>query len=362
VRILLIQQSYKTGGAVTFVDRLIRYFNYQKIDNYVVCQNDHGKFINAPHTKFINSKFLSLSFKFKSVFLAFIVSIIEFFEALRLNIKIKPDLIFISCITNGTLLGTLLVKKPTVFFIHSYPESSLGGLSFILKFRFVKKHVRFVTVSNYSASLIAKYYFMNIEDIEVLPNYGKFKVKEINNSNSFNILTIGHVSNYKNPYFWIEVAKKVIAININFKFYWLGEGTDLIEVKKIIKNSGLENNILFLGHCSNIEFYYEKAFLYLQPSLVESQGIAVVEALQYGIPCIVSKIGGLPETVKEGISGYIIEEFDSGIYCDRILKLASDINLYNKISAGAFDEGNNKFSEEIWNSKIDILLRNAANQ
>jgi glycosyltransferase involved in cell wall biosynthesis len=148
----------------------------------------------------------------------------------------------------------------------------------------------------------------------------------------------------------------------NFKFYWLGEGTDLIEVKKIIKNSGLENNILFLGHCSNIEFYYEKAFLYIQPSLVESQGIAVVEALQYGIPCIVSKIGGLPETVKDGISGYIIEEFDSDVYCDRILKLASDINLYNKISVGAFDEGNNKFSEEIWNSKIDILLRNAANQ
>ena len=362
MKLLLIQQSYKTGGAVTFVNRLIRYFDYQKIDNYVVCQNDHGKFINAPHTKFINSKILSLSFKFNSIFLAFLVSLIEFFELLRLNIKVKPDIIFISCITNGTLLGTLLVKKPIIFFVHSYPESSLGGLSFILKFRFVKKHVRFATVSNYSASLIAKYYFVNIEDIEVLPNYGKFKVKENNNINSFNILTIGHVSNYKNPYFWIEIAKKVIAININFKFYWLGDGTDLIEVKKIIKNSGLENNILFLGHCSNIEYYYERAFLYLQPSLVESQGIAVVEALQYGVPCIVSNIGGLPETVNDGISGYIIKEFDSDAYCDRILKLASDINLYNKISVGALEAGKFKFSEEMWDSKIDILLRNAANQ
>ncbi|MFC2160755.1 glycosyltransferase [Acidobacteriota bacterium] len=90
------------------------------------------------------------------------------------------------------------------------------------------------------------------------------------------------------------------------------EGTELsqnIEVSRVmsaVKAFGLSNKIVFLGSIEQTELknYYSTADALMVPSLYESFGLVVVEALACGTPVLVSNVGKMRTIVKEGKNGY----------------------------------------------------------
>jgi len=110
-------------------------------------------------------------------------------------------------------------------------------------------------------------------------------------------------------------------LNDDVEFYWLGQGDLLSECQDKTKNN---NRIHFLGHIENVEYYYKDAYLYLQPSIKESLGMSVIDAMYFSIPCIVSDAEGLPETIEESISGFIVSSNNVNNYIEKILLLLND--------------------------------------
>jgi starch synthase len=91
-------------------------------------------------------------------------------------------------------------------------------------------------------------------------------------------------------------------------FFILGTGDPLYE-RRFREASAGYSNLVFLNGFSNraAEALYRSGHCFLMPSLFEPCGISQMLAMQEGQPCIVHRIGGLKDTVRDGIDGFSFE-------------------------------------------------------
>jgi len=180
------------------------------------------------------------------------------------------------------------------------------------------------------------------------------------------ILTAGHLFVYKNPEVWLEVARTVLLECPVSRFVWLGDGELLETIREKVKELSLEERILLPGYVSEPSSWYTQAQIYFQPSLRESHGIAVLEAMASGLPCVVADSGGLPESVVDGETGYVCQPADSIAFAGRIIELLGDKALRERMGITGQHRVEKCFSEEIQEQKIlniyDQLMKNERNR
>jgi glycosyltransferase involved in cell wall biosynthesis len=125
---------------------------------------------------------------------------------------------------------------------------------------------------------------------------------------------------------------------------------------------GLDGRIRLLGFVSEPSAWYETAQVYFQPSLRESHGIAVLEAMAHGLPCVVADTGGLPESVVDGETGYVCPPADSAGFVGRITELLGDYALCERMGTAGRQRVESCFSEEIQEQKIMALYERLVNR
>jgi glycosyltransferase involved in cell wall biosynthesis len=169
------------------------------------------------------------------------------------------------------------------------------------------------------------------------------------------ILTAGHLVPYKNPELWLEVASTVVRQRPDACFVWLGDGELLETVREKVREMSLEERVLLPGYVSDPSVWYAQAQVYFQPSLRESHGIAVLEAMSHGIPCVVSDVGGLPESVVDRETGYVCPAADYSAFVVAIIALLGDQTLRERLGSTGRQRVSEKFSEESQERKIMAL-------
>ncbi len=75
--------------------------------------------------------------------------------------------------------------------------------------------------------------------------------------------------------------------------------------------------------------------------MIESHGISVLHALKEGLPCVVSDKGGLPESVQEGVTGYIVSSSDIEGCADKLLRLVENAALREEMG----DAGKKRYTK-----------------
>ena len=84
-------------------------------------------------------------------------------------------------------------------------------------------------------------------------------------------------------------------------------------IQRKIEENGLEGRIKFLGFIEDIQPYYQLADAFLLPSLIEGWGLVTLEAMYYGLPLILTRVGGAEEFIKDGDIGILISNCWSDI-------------------------------------------------
>lgn len=87
----------------------------------------------------------------------------------------------------------------------------------------------------------------------------------------------------------------------------IGDGPIRLDLESHVKIEGLEDFVRFLGYCDEIGDYLQAADIYVNPTLDEGFGIAVVEAMLSSIPVVLSDCGAHPELVVHGETGLLYE-------------------------------------------------------
>ena len=104
--------------------------------------------------------------------------------------------------------------------------------------------------------------------------------------------------------------------------------------------------MLFLGKHASVEELLACADLFLLPSASESFGLAALEAMACGTPVVATRVGGLPEVVEDGVSGFLLGVGDVEGMADASISLLSDPDRWAELSRGARATAVERFSSE----------------
>ena len=133
----------------------------------------------------------------------------------------------------------------------------------------------------------------------------------------------------------VVAAEKVIQEDRTVAFVIFGEGPLRGELTRRIAERGLTGKVLLPGFRDDFDHYIPAFDLLTLPSYTEGMPNIVLESLAAGVPVVATAVGGTPEAIQDGVSGYLVPPGDPVALADRILRiLRSDDGGYSMGSKG----------------------------
>ncbi len=177
----------------------------------------------------------------------------------------------------------------------------------------------------------------HFDDITVIPNfvcasdYNRHPVDELRKTlapNGEPLLV--HVSNFrpvKRPVDCVEILARVLKKVTNARLVMVGDGSERMNVEHRARCLGIYEKCSFVGKQPNIVDYLSAADVLLLPSEQESFGLAALEAMACEVPVIASRVGGVPEVVNDGETGFLSEVGDIDKMAEDAARLLADADL-----------------------------------
>ena len=143
-------------------------------------------------------------------------------------------------------------------------------------------------------------------------------------TNGIIVSFISRFDDVKNPLAMVSIAQRVTNANSHIYFVLAGDGHLFERTKKMASESGLEHAFRFIGFQSDVRDLLSVSSILIAPSLSESFGLAVAEAMAMEVPVVVSDVGGLKNLVRQSIDGYRCHPLAIDAFSSTIVKLLSD--------------------------------------
>lgn len=190
--------------------------------------------------------------------------------------------------------------------------------------------------------------------IEVIPNFIDPEVYDRGRYTSVFDEQVGsstrvlmHVSNFR-PVKRIKdiirvfarVSKKIPSVLV-----MVGDGPDRVDAEQEARTLGVDDRVFFLGKITSVAPLLAGADLFLLPSDKESFGLSALEALASGVPVIGANVGGLPEVVRNGETGFLLPVGDVEGMADAAIQLLSDDARWQAASTLAARDARERFSQ-----------------
>jgi L-malate glycosyltransferase len=158
------------------------------------------------------------------------------------------------------------------------------------------------------------------DDVTVIPNfvcpseYQRHPVEPLRKSLApDNEPLLVHVSNFrpvKRPVDCVEILDRVLKQGIKTRLVMVGDGSERTNAAHRARCLGIYDATIFVGKQPNIVDYLSASDVLLLPSEQESFGLAALEAMACEVPVIASRVGGLPEVVDDGETGFLSDVGD----------------------------------------------------
>lgn len=163
---------------------------------------------------------------------------------------------------------------------------------------------------------------------------------------------VARLEEIKGHEYFIDAAKIVQDRGYDAKFVIAGIGSREEFLKQYAKEK-MADNVIFLGFVKNVSDLNNIMYLQINASSFEALGLAVIEGMRLGVPAVVSSFGGNPEVVADGVNGYVINGQNPEEFAEKIMKLLDDEELYKKLSAGALEVFENKFTAKAMTENME---------
>lgn len=142
------------------------------------------------------------------------------------------------------------------------------------------------------------------------------------------LLFVGRLGKEKNIYFLINSFSKVLKICPKTTLVLVGSGPEEKDLMSYVKKLDLSSKVIFTGPVSPeiITGVYSSADVFVFPSVTETQGLVILEAMAAGLPVVARAAFGSLAMVNDGLSGYLCDNNESQ-FAERIIRLLTDDNL-----------------------------------
>jgi glycosyltransferase involved in cell wall biosynthesis len=134
----------------------------------------------------------------------------------------------------------------------------------------------------------------------------------------------------------------------------------LPQVRAEAERLGVASQILWLGHRDDVRELLPALDVYLQPSLAEPLGLAIIEAMAVGLPVVASDVGGIPEVVVHGETGILVPPGDSAALADASIALLQDPAARRAMGRAGRQRVLREFAPEGQVARIESVLARVA--
>lgn len=135
--------------------------------------------------------------------------------------------------------------------------------------------------------------------------------KNCNNDKFLRIGIVGRLVKIKNISEFIRIASDLYNSGIAINAYIAGDGPEMENLHKMVKDLGAKEYINFLGNIDDISFLYNRIDILFITSIHEGIPTVLLEAMYFGKIIIAHKVGGIPEIIKHNYNGFLYENIDN---------------------------------------------------
>lgn len=148
------------------------------------------------------------------------------------------------------------------------------------------------------------------------------------------IVTVSNFRSIKQP---LAVARifQAVRSRLDAELWLVGDGDGMPRVLSLLRAAGLEGDTRRFGLTLDVERILPRADLLLVTSRTESFCMAALEAAACGVPAVAPRVGGLPATVIDGVSGYLFEPGDESAAVEAVMRLLCDVPVRERMAAQA---------------------------
>lgn len=154
---------------------------------------------------------------------------------------------------------------------------------------------------------------------------------------------------------FLLAAKEVLKTVPETCFIIVGEGALRSALEKYAQQLGIQNDVLFLGHCENVKEIISLFDLLALSSLTEGFALSIAEAMSQGKPVVATSVGGVPEVVVDGENGFLVPAKSPDQLAEKIIKLLCDKELRSKFGANALAHCQESFLAPVPVGKLSKL-------
>jgi glycosyltransferase involved in cell wall biosynthesis len=354
IRALFVVPDLRIGGAERHVTTLLPRLDPTRFTSSVVCIGEEGDLFAALPAAGIDASALHLVKRQAARALYELVAIIR---------RVRPDVVVVrgyNAETLGRIAARIAGVKHTIMWVHNIgdaePRSSLRTI--------VDRVLNHWTSGYFGVAEAQRRYL--VDEL----GYPDDKIRIIHNGVDpalFDVDTdrgvlaefgfaegdpvVGIVAALrpeKDHATLLRAARVVINEMPNAKFLVVGEGPTRPRLEALCSELGIASNVHFAGARSDIARVLRAIDVFTLSSVtVECFPIALLEAMACARPAVCTEVGGIPEMIRDGETGYLVPPTDSQQLAVRLLSLLSDPQAARRLGRAARDRVEDEFSLDV---------------
>jgi len=240
-----------------------------------------------------------------------------FFFLMSLRISKKCDIIHAQFLLSGfvgvfvkRITGRRLVITAHGTDIYAIPQR--GGFN-KMYIKTIAHSDNLITVSNANKKRLTKI-GLREDLITVIPNGRDIStIKDISTlkqeRDKLEITWVGRMVEVKGLQYLIKAMDNIVSGYPNAHLTLIGDGPLKKKFKRVVKELSIDSNISFIGFINNEDVmqYLESSDIFVLPSISEGFPVVILEAMAVAKPVVASNVGGIPDAVEDGNTGFLVE-------------------------------------------------------
>lgn len=169
--------------------------------------------------------------------------------------------------------------------------------------------------------------------------------------------TVTRLAPVKGNQYLIASLPEVVKLFPTLKVLIVGDGSERGKLERYVKKLSLLENVIFLGICKDVRGILNTFDIFVLPSLNEGMGRCMLEAQALGVPVVATKVGGIPEVVRDSIGGILVPPRNPEAMAEAIINLLKNKSLRDNMSEEAKRWVGHRFSAGAMVEKISDLYK-----
>lgn len=343
IRVLHIAQA--AGGVERYVQMLLKYLSHDKVENILICSYDYNL-----------NKFSELADGFEQIEMQRTIGIHDLVVVLKVRKLIKrynPDIVYAHSSKAGAIsrIANIGMKNICIYNPHGWAFNMKTSVKKQKIYTLIEKLAspfcdKIICISETERKSALEKKICKEEKIQVIFNGVDIEAYEASEhetikkadlkipENAFVIGMVGRLSQQKAPDVFVKAAKRIKDKISKAHFVIVGSGEMEMQVMQLVKQNNLEDSFHITGWVDNPMNYVEVFDVACLLSRWEGFGLVLPEYMMAGKPIVATKVDAIPDIVKDGENGLLVELDDDEGISNAIMKIYQDKQLQDKLVIG----------------------------